>query len=179
MVAQELPRSANAPGAEPHVRHPVAELNGSLEAVIASGRLQTFRDTLELLRQQVRLAPASPGTVQKLATAQRTLQAATNTVAPALNAQPALVLEVVRQLTLTAASEYEAAVADGRIAETIEYQDARGFLLQARRLTSQALRATPTAAASLPPPPTPPEALFQRLPCRSTPPRAGCWGRAE
>lgn len=172
LVAQELLSNGNAPGAEPHVGHPVDELYGSLETVIASGRLQPFRDSLELLRQQVRLAPASPGTSQKLLAAQRKLQAASNTVAPALNAQPALVLEVVRQLALTAASEYEAAVADGRIAETIEYQDARGFLLQARRLISQALTATPTAAASLHPAQTRLEAMFKAFPSVTPPQRA-------
>lgn len=171
LVAQELLSSGNAPGAEPHVGHPVDELYGSLEAVIASGRLQPFRDSLELLRQQVRLAPTSPGTAQRLATAQRTLQAATNTVAPALNSQSALVLEVVRQLALTAASEYEAAVADGRIAETIEYQDARGFLLQARRLISQAITATPSAAASLQPAQTRLEAMLKAFPSVTPPQR--------
>lgn len=149
LVAQELLSRGDAQAAEPHVGHPVDELYGSLESVIAAGRLQPFRDSLEVLRQQVRLAPTSPGTAQKLAKAQQTLQAATTTVAPSLNRQAELMLAVTRQLALSAASEYEAAVADERIAETIEYQDARGFLLQARRLLSQAIAANPAAAANL------------------------------
>jgi hypothetical protein len=145
LVAQELLSRGNTQAAEPHVGHPVDELYGSLEAVIAKGRLQPFRDSLEVLRQQVRLAPTSPGTALKMVKAQQALQAATATVAPSLNRQPQLLLAVTRQLALSAASEYEAAVADDRIAETIEYQDARGFLLQAQRLLRQAITEAPAA----------------------------------
>lgn len=151
LVAQELLSRGNAQAAEPHVGHPVDELYGSLEAVIANGRLQPFRDSLEVLRQQVRLAPTSPGTAQKLAKAQQMLQAATTTVVPSLNRQPQVLLAVTRQLALSAASEYEAAVADDRIVETIEYQDARGFLLQAQRLLRQAITGNPVTAAGLQP----------------------------
>lgn len=43
-------------------------------------------------------------------------------------------LGVLRALLLSAASEYAASEADGRIVETIEYQDARGIVLQALAL---------------------------------------------
>ena len=42
--------------------HPVDELYGALEPAIASGKLPPFRDSLENLRQQVRLAPSAPAT---------------------------------------------------------------------------------------------------------------------
>ncbi len=171
LVAQELLSRGDSQGAEPHVGHPVDELYGSLEAVITSGRLQPFRDSLEVLRQQVRLAPTSPGAAQKLAKAQQTLQAATATVAPSLNRQPQLLLAVTRQLALSAASEYEGAVADDRIAETIEYQDARGFLLQARRLLSQAIAANPAAAANLQPALSRIEAILNAFPSPIPPKR--------
>lgn len=171
LVAQELLSSGDGQGAEPHVGHPVDELYGSLEAVIAAGRLQPFRDSLEVLRQQVRLAPTAAGTAQKLAKAQQTLQVATATVAPTLNSQPQALLAVTRQLALSAASEYEAAVADERIAETIEYQDARGFLLQARRLLSQAITANPAAATTLKPALSRIEAMLKAFPSPVPPKR--------
>ena len=34
----------------------------------------------------------------------------------------------------TAASEYQAAIVEGRIAKPVEYQDARGFIFQAERM---------------------------------------------
>ena len=170
LVAQELLSRGDGQGAEPHVGHPVDELYGSLEAVIAQGRLQPFRDGLEVLRQQVRLAPTSAGTAQKLATAQKTLQAATATVAPSLNSEPAKLLAVTRQLALSAASEYESAVADDRIAETIDDQDARGVLLQAQRLLRQAINATPVSAISLQPALSRIEMMLKAFPS-SVPPR--------
>ncbi|MEY2643884.1 MAG: hypothetical protein RLZZ611_533 [Cyanobacteriota bacterium] len=172
LVAQELLSRGEAQAAEPHVGHPVDELYGSLEGVIATGRLQPFRDSLEGLRQQVRLAPASPATAQKLAKAQQVLQAATTSVAPSLNSQPPLLLAVTRPLALSAASEYEAAVADDRIAETIEYQDGRGFLLQAQRLLRQAITATPATAAGVQPALSRIEAMLRAFPSPVPPQRS-------
>jgi hypothetical protein len=171
LVAQELLSRGDAQAAEPHVGHPVDELYGSLEAVIANGRLQPFRGSLEVLRQQVRLAPTSPGTAQKLAKAQQMLQVASATVAPSLNSQPQLLLAVTRQLALSAASEYEAAVAEDRIAETIEYQDARGFLLQAQRLLRQAITAAPATTAGVQPALSRIEAMLKAFPSPVPPKR--------
>lgn len=171
LVAQELLSRGEGQAAEPHVGHPVDELYGALDAVIAKGRLQPFRDSLEALRQQVRLAPTAPGTAQKLANAQGTLQAAIGKVAPALGSRPALLLAVVRQLAQTAAGEYEAAVAGERIAETIEYQDARGFLLQAQQLTRQLSAANPMTAASLQPAKGRLEGMLKAFPAVTPPQR--------
>lgn len=171
LMAEELLRRGDGPGAEPHVGHPVDELYGSLNAVIAAGRLQPFRDSLELLRQQVRLAPGAAGTARRLAQAQQTLLAANAALAPGLSSQPAVLLAVARQLALTAASEYEAAVAVDRIAETIEYQDARGFLLQAQRLLGQASTATPAATSSLQPALTRIDAMLKAFPTTMPPQR--------
>jgi hypothetical protein len=52
---------------------------------------------------------------------------------------------VVRALAAAACDEYAAAVAEGRVVETIEYQDARGFLLEAQRLLSTMTSAQPGA----------------------------------
>lgn len=45
-------------------------------------------------------------------------------------------LAVVRQVAESAVEEYRAALAGDQVVETIEYQDARGFLLEAQRLLS-------------------------------------------
>lgn len=68
------------------------------------------------------------------------------------------------QLALGAASEYEAALANDRIAEMIEYQDARGFLLQARRLLSQAIAVNPAGATNLKPALSCIEAMLKAFP---------------
>ena len=151
LVAEELLQRGDSHGAEPHVGHPVDELYGALEPAIAQGQLPPFRDSLEALRQQVRLDPSAAATTQKLSAARQAIQAASQTLSPDLTSQPPLVRSVVRQLALTAASEYEGAVDGTQISETIEFQDARGFLLQADRLLAQTLAASPAAGATLQP----------------------------
>jgi len=171
-VAEELLSRGDAKGAEPHVGHPVDELYGALEPAIAQGQLPPFRDSLEALRQQVRLDPASAATGQKLSAARQAIQAASLRISPNLPNQPAQTLAVVRQLALTAASEYEGAVDGLQIRETIEYQDARGFLLQADRLLSQALAASPAAASRLQAARTRIAELLQAFPSPQPPQRA-------
>ena len=172
LVAEELLSRGDARGAEPHVGHPVDELYGSLEPTIAKGQLPPFRDSLEALRQQVRLDPSAAATAQKLTEARQAIQAASLKLSSNLASQQTLVLAVVRQLALTAASEYEGAVDGTQIHETIEYQDARGFLLQADRLLSQTLAASPASAQTLQPARERIAAMLQALPSAKPPQRA-------
>ena len=58
-------------------------------------------------------------------------------------------LSVVQQLSAAAAEEYAAAVTDGRVIETIEYQDARGFLLAAQQRLQQDPAAPAAARAQI------------------------------
>jgi hypothetical protein len=53
---------------------------------------------------------------------------------------------VVRRLADDAVEEYQGAVAGDQVVELIEYQDARGFLLQAQRLLRAAIATPPPAA---------------------------------
>ena len=172
LVAEELLNRGDARGAEPHVGHPVDELYDSLEPAIAKGQLPPFRDSLEALRQQVRLDPSATATAQKLSEARQAIQAATLKLSPNLTSQPTLVLAVVRQLALTAASEYEGAVDGTQIHETIDYQNARGFLLEADRLISQTLAASPTSAQILQPARERITAMLQAFPSAKPPQRA-------
>lgn len=102
-----------------------------------------FLQSLDTLRQQVRLNPTSPAVNQDLALAQQAITAAAQALPPAVRSNPDTTLEVVRQLAAAAVSEYDGAVANGRIAEVIEYQDARGFLLEARQLLTTAMGTVP------------------------------------
>jgi hypothetical protein len=47
---------------------------------------------------------------------------------------PSFVLQVINGLLDTANSEYAASIADGKIAQVIEYQDSRGFVAYASEL---------------------------------------------
>jgi len=139
LVGEELLTQRQFSAAEPHVGHPVDELYGAVDPLLTKRGIPPFLPSLEALRQQVRLNPSSPATRQKLLAAQRAINQANQAAVPAaVRRQGATQRAVVRALAAAACEEYAAAVADGRVVETIEYQDARGFLLAAQRLLSGA-----------------------------------------
>jgi hypothetical protein len=138
LVAQELLAQQQFSAAEPHVGHPVDELYGALEPALQRRGIPAFLSTLEDLRQQVRLNPQAPATALKLAKAQQAIAAAAQALPEGGAANTLTVMAVVRQLAETAVAEYGAAVAGNQVVEAIEYQDARGFLLEAQRLQGQA-----------------------------------------
>ena len=172
LVAADLLQRGDARGAEPHTGHPVDELYGALEPAIASGKLPPFRDSLETLRQQVRLAPSAPATSRQLIEARKAIQSAISRLSPTFTRQPSLVLAVVRQLALSASSEYQGALDGNQIRETIEYQDARGYLLQADQLLRQARTDSPSANGSLQPAQERITAMLKALPSSQPPQRA-------
>ena len=138
LIAEELLASNNPSGAEPHVGHPIDELYGAVDAPLQQRQIPGFKSQLEDLRQQVRLN-AQPALVQaKLTAARQGIQQAELALAPLRLSSPQAI-SVARSLALVAASEYTAAEAGGQIVETIEYQDARGFLLAAAAVIQGAL----------------------------------------
>lgn len=149
LVAQELLNQGQFKAAEPHVGHPVDELYGVLEPALRERRIAPFLSSLEELRQQVRLNPKAPATALKLNQAQRAVAAAMQALPESVRTNPEIVAAVVRQLAETAVEEYAAAVAEGRVVEVIEYQDARGFLGEAQRLLSSSLSSPSSARPRL------------------------------
>lgn len=149
LVAQELLDQQHFRSAEPHVGHPVDELYGALEPALQSRGLSPFLPALEALRQQVRLKPNSPESSLKLAQAQNAIAAVAQAVNGEVPPPAPLVLAMVRQLGETATEEYAAAVAGDQVVEEIEYQDARGFLLEAQRLLTRAIAGQPGATTEL------------------------------
>jgi hypothetical protein len=133
LIAEELLHQGDAAAAEPHVSHPVDELYGAVAPALEQRRGPAVLAPLEGLRQQVRLQGATAATQAALEEARRAIQSAEQRLD---SVEP---LALVRALTDTAVQEYAAAVAEGRVVEVIEYQDARGFLLEAQRRLQQAL----------------------------------------
>ena len=149
LVAQELLVQQQFSAAEPHVGHPVDELYGALEPALQRRGISPFLPVLESLRQLVRLNPNSPETALKLAKAQQAIAEAAQAMTGEAPPQAPLILAVVRQLGETATEEYAAAVAGDQVVEVIEYQDARGFLLEAKRLLERAIAGKPAATKEL------------------------------
>lgn len=150
LVAQELLNQGQSSAAEPHVGHPADELYGAVAPLLTQRGITPFLPSLEALRQQVRLNPTAPATRQKLLAAQRAIQQAGQAAVPAaVRSQASTQRAVVRGLGAAACAEYAAAVANGRVVESIEYQDARGFLLEAQRLLSGMTPSQPQALSTV------------------------------
>lgn len=139
LVAEELLESNNVSGAEPHVGHPIDELYGAVEAPLQKRQIQGFKPQLEALRQQVRLNPEPALVKAKLSAARQGIQQAEAALPATVRLGSSQAIAAARALATVAASEYTAAEAGGQIVETIEYQDARGFLLVAAALIQAAL----------------------------------------
>ncbi|MFZ9281455.1 MAG: hypothetical protein ACO24U_02050 [Prochlorococcaceae cyanobacterium] len=148
-IAQELLEQGNPKAAEPHTGHPVDELYGAVAPALQRLGIDPFLESLEALRQQVRLNPNPAAIKPKLIAAQQAIAKASEALPAKVRQDPQITLAVVRQLAAAAATEYDGAEADGRIVEVIEYQDARGFLLEAKQFLSKAQAAMPTATQQL------------------------------
>ncbi|MEB3193767.1 MAG: hypothetical protein VKO19_01415 [Cyanobacteriota bacterium] len=149
LVAKELLQLQNAKAAEPHVGHPVNELYGALAPALQRKGVSPFLPTLEALEQQVRLNPGTPEASLKLARAQQAIAEAAKRMNGGLSLSGPSLFSVVRELGKEAAEEYAAAIAGDQVVEVIEYQDARGFLLEAQRLLEGAITRIPADAAAL------------------------------
>ena len=172
LIAEELLASNDPSGAEPHVGHPVDELYGAVESPLQERQIPSFKSQLEDLRQQVRLNPEPALVKAKLATARQGIQQAERALAPAPLSSPQAIA-VARALAAVAASEYTAAEAGGQIVETIEYQDARGFLLAASAVIQAALAQPNAERSTLIQAQTTLQAMLQALPSATPPQRVG------
>lgn len=134
MVAQELLAQGKPDQAEPHVGHPVEEIYSEVESQLAERNVKQFKTQLTEMHDLIKSNPTDPK-------ARTDLQASIAAVDQAIQALPAtqrqspeFVLQVINGLLDTAGSEYTAAIANGKIAEVIEYQDSRGFVMYASEL---------------------------------------------
>lgn len=164
LIATELLNRGENAAAEPHVGHPADELYGAVAPALTQRGIPPFLEVLEALRQQVRLDPRSSATTNRLAAARQAIERAELALPAAFRNAPSTLPMLVRQLAATASQEYGAAVDDGRVIELIEYQDARGFLLEAQRRLGMAPTPQPAAIAAL-------KAMLKSLPTSPPPGR--------
>lgn len=137
LVAQDLIEQGQPAQAEPHIAHPIEEIYANVEDQLRTRQVQDFKSVLVKAEDLVKSRPNDP----QLKTAVQDAIAAVDQAMEAVPAQerqsPALTLQVIDGLLATAQEEYEAAIANGKIAEAIEYQDSMGFVLHAEDLYSQ------------------------------------------
>ena len=117
----------------PHFLHPTEELYGLMEKYIKLHRIPPFNRDLQALAQAVK-AKRKGAYEQAQKVVDRRLDAALTVakkfMTPVRNFTVRTAIEVLR----VAQSEYEASMEDGKFVKPVEYQDSRGFVLQAERM---------------------------------------------
>jgi hypothetical protein len=134
LVGGQLVNEKQWNAALPHFLHPIEEIYGDIRDPLAEYKVPPFEDGLKVLADLVKAKKGGNDTA-------RALKAVTDAVATAEAALkdqqadwPGFVTETAVETIRAAASEYENAIVDGKLAKPVEYQDARGFIWHAERM---------------------------------------------
>jgi uncharacterized protein (UPF0216 family) len=133
LIGGELIETGRWADALPHFLHPEEEIYGSLRDDLKAFNLGPFQTALKSLSQTVK-AKNKEAYARARATVEERLAAAESAVLAKEENKPYFVLEAALETLQQAADEYEEAVEKGRIANVVEYQDARGFVFEVDRL---------------------------------------------
>lgn len=147
LVAKELLDQQQPKQAEPHIGHPVEEIYVDVEEQLNERNVKEFKTTLIGLQDLVKSQPKSAKVNTDFTTSMQAVDGAIAALPDTQRTSPEFVVKVINELLDAANSEYGAAIANGKIAAAIEYQDSRGFVTYANQLlqsvSSQMAKAYP------------------------------------
>lgn len=134
LVAGELLALGQPTQAEPHLGHPVEEIYVDIQEQLPERRVADFKDPLMHVQDLVKSKPTDPQVQTAYKAALAAIDQAIAAIPASQQQSPVFVMQVINGLLETASSEYTAAISGGKVKEAIEYQDSRGFVLEAQRL---------------------------------------------
>lgn len=135
LVAKELLDQGKPDQAEPHIGHPVEEIYADVEDQLKERNVKEFKTTLINLQDLVKAGAKDASKVKaEFNSAMQAVDAAIASLPEKQRQEPKFTLQVINGLLDTANSEYQASIANGKIAAIIEYQDSRGFVTYANSL---------------------------------------------
>jgi hypothetical protein len=135
LVAKELLDLKKPAQAEPHIGHPVEEIYADVEDQLNERKVKEFKTPLIALQDLVKAGAKDVAKVDvEFNASVRSVENAIAGIPEAQRKDPKFVLQIINGLLDTANSEYSASIADGKIAQIIEYQDSRGFVAYANTL---------------------------------------------
>jgi hypothetical protein len=140
LVGAELIEAGRWADALPHFLHPEEEIYGSIRDQLKTFNIAPFQVALKSLSQTVK-AKNKEAYARARAALDERLAAAETAVKAKEENDTYFVLETALEVLQQAADEYEEAVEKGRIANVVEYQDARGFVLEVDRLVGTVMPA--------------------------------------
>jgi Helix-hairpin-helix motif len=135
MVAKELLDLQQVAQAEPHIGHPVEEIYADVEDQLNERKVPEFKTPLIAMLDLVK--GGAKDTAKVDTSFAKSMQAVDGAIAvlPASQRTSAkFALQTIAGLLDTAKSEYQASIANGKIAQVVEYQDSRGFVVYANQL---------------------------------------------
>jgi hypothetical protein len=133
-VGDELVKQNQWNAALPHFLHPIEELYDDIRGPLADSKTPPFDAALKTLADVVKAKKNGNDYAKALKAVSDALAAADAGVKDKQTDWPGFVAEAAIESIKAAAGEYEGALANGRIAKPVEYQDARGFIWQAERM---------------------------------------------
>jgi hypothetical protein len=133
LVGNELVEAGRWADALPHFLHPEEEIYNGLREGLKTHKVSPFLTALKSLTQTVKAKNKEAYARARAAVEERLVGAEAAVRAGQADAA-AFAIETALEVLQVAAEEYEAAIAKGRIANVVEYQDARGFVLETERL---------------------------------------------
>ncbi|MBQ0820116.1 hypothetical protein HPT29_007040 [Microvirga terrae] len=140
LVGAELIEAGRWADALPHFLHPEEEIYGSIRDQLKTFNIAPFQAALKSLSQTVK-AKNKEAYARARAVIDERLAAAETAVRAKEENGTYFVLETALEVLQQAADEYEEAVEKGRIANVVEYQDARGFVMEVDRLVGTVAQA--------------------------------------
>jgi hypothetical protein len=133
LVGDELVRQQQWNAALPHFLHPTEEIYGDIKDQLAEYRVPPFDAALKTLSDVVK-AKKGADYAKALKAVNDALAAADAGMKAKQANWPGFMVEAAVEALKAATGEYQQAVVGNRIAKPVEYQDARGFILQADRM---------------------------------------------
>jgi hypothetical protein len=134
LVGDELVRMGEWNAANPHFAHPGKELYAPIRGRLKAYKIPPFEAALRELANAVKARKGGDDYAKAWAKVDQALTAAEAAVKDKQANWPAFELEAAIELAKSAADEYRQSIKKGRVANAVEYQDARGFIWQAEKM---------------------------------------------
>jgi hypothetical protein len=139
IVGNELIEAGRWAEALPHFLHPEEEIYASLRDDLKTFNVAPFQVALKSLSQTVKAKNKDAYTRARAALEER-LAAAETAVRAKETKGLSFTLETALEVLQQAADEYGEAIEKNRIANVVEYQDARGFVFEADRVVGTVMQ---------------------------------------
>jgi len=139
IVGNELVEAGRWAEALPHFLHPEEEIYGSIRDELKTFNIAPFQVALKSLSQTVK-AKNKEAYARARAALDERLAAAETAVRAKETDGLYFTLETAVEVLQQASDEYGEAIVKGRLANVVEYQDARGFVLEVDRIVNAVMQ---------------------------------------